>query len=80
MPIDILDETITSAVIIGIIEAIKPIGINDRFLPLLSLILGVGIQIGWDGKIDAQTILQGVMSSLAAGGAYRGYRVVVQDK
>ena len=67
----ILEASIFIAVITGLVEVGKRLGLQDRWLPLLAVILGVGINflgnIFGDG---IQIILGGVIAGLSAVGLW----------
>ena len=67
------------AVIIGIIELFKQLKvIPDKFLPLVSLALGIIFAIIWSGLPFPDSLLQGLVIGLSACGLYSGTKNVTQ--
>jgi len=60
------------AVITGIIEALKrALKLDERFLPLISMAIGIGVAFLGQGSFDMsilETILFGIMLGLSASG------------
>lgn len=57
------------AVTTGITEVIKRLGISKRFVPLVSLVIGVGACAVFVG-MTPDVLLQGVIVGLTASGLY----------
>lgn len=75
MDFDILTKfAILVPVTIGVVQAVKMVGLPVRFAPLASLVVGIGgayFLIGGDAQIVA---LQGVIAGLMASGLWSGTR------
>ena len=54
--------------VIGISEVIKKIGFNQKFIPVVNLILGL-----------AAGIIQGIFIGLSASGLYSGTKNIIQE-
>lgn len=67
------------AIIVGLIEVAKKLGLNSKFAPLLSVILGVGLSLmaGITSTVP-NMILTGVIIGLSAIGLYSGTKSTVQ--
>ena len=65
------------AIIVGLNEIIKKLGVNEKFIPVVSLVLGLGAGylVGTDVK---EIIVLGLMMGLSACGLYSGTKNVVQ--
>jgi hypothetical protein len=68
------------AVVIGLVEAAKRIGVPEKFAPLVSLILGLGLSfLGFVANPDlASTIIGGIIIGLSAVGLYSGTKNVIE--
>lgn len=67
--------------VLGLVQAFRPV-VADRFLPILSLVLGLGVVALYavSGGIPwAQTPLAGLMVGLSASGLYSGSRATVNQ-
>jgi hypothetical protein len=66
--------------VIGLSEAIKRIGFNAKFIPVIDLILGLvaGIVFLSPGDLKAG-IIQGIFIGLSASGLYSGTKNIVQE-
>lgn len=60
-------------VIIGLVEVVKRLGLNTRFLPLVAVVLGVvSFYLGY-----AESVLNGVIFGLTAVGLFESVRTSV---
>lgn len=67
------------AVVIGILEAIKRTEIvNHKYIPLISLAIGIPMGIIYSGFAIQEGILAGIMIGLGAVGLYSGTTNVVE--
>ena len=57
-------------VIVVVCEAVKRAGLNSRYIPLLSLLLGIGGSLYFNGS-DFLAVLNGVLVGLATTLGYR---------
>lgn len=65
-------ETIsTIAIVLGLVELVKQLGLSSKYAPLLSLTLGVGIQFLIQ-DVSAASTLAGIVYGLSASGLYSG--------
>ncbi len=64
-------------ILIGILEAIKRAGFNSKFIPLLSIALGIPIGIIYSGFELREGVLAGIYIGLAAVGLYSGTKSVM---
>lgn len=69
-------ELVLVPVLIGILEAIKRAGFNSKFIPLLSIILGIGMGIAFTGFELKAGIMTGLFIGLSAVGLYSGVKNV----
>lgn len=65
--------------VIGICEAIKIAGLNSRFIPLLSVVLGLAGVYFFDG-INFLSTAAGVIMGLATTGGYRLVKTSLLNK
>jgi hypothetical protein len=76
----IFNFSVAVAVIIGLVEVVKRIGLPSKFAPLVSVILGVGFSFIFPGETIGLTILFGVVTGLTACGLYSGTKATIQEK
>ena len=66
--------------IIGLSEVIKRIGFNQKFIPVVNLILGLAAGIFFLNPEDLKAgIIQGIFIGLSASGLYSGTKNIVQE-
>ena len=58
-------------VLVGVVQVVKVLGVGSRFLPLVSLLLGVGA-VGALAGFDVASIIEGVVIGLSAVGLWSG--------
>lgn len=59
--------------LIGLLEVFKKLGLNDKYVPIFSVILGIGTGIALFADGDLATgIVQGMYIGLSAVGLYSG--------
>ena len=65
--------------LIGILEVIKKLGINKKYIPIISLLLGIGtgILLFADGDLKVG-IIKGIYIGLSAVGLYSGAKNTVE--
>lgn len=65
--------------LIGILEVIKRLGINKKYVPIISLLLGIGtgILLFTDGDLKAG-IIKGIYIGLSAVGLYSGGKNTIE--
>jgi len=75
-----IEVGIIVAVIIGLIQAIKAIGLPSQFAPIISIMLGViaSYFVGEPGAIGV-VVFNGVMYGLMASGLYSGVKATVSQ-
>lgn len=67
------------AIIVGLVEMAKQIGLPTKFAPLASLIIGVAASFLFPAATVALTILFGVITGLTACGLYSGAKATIQN-
>jgi uncharacterized membrane protein len=71
-------ETATAiAVVTGVTELVKQVGLDSKYAPVVSLLLGIGIAFLFYTNDIAQTILSGVIIGLSASGLYSGTKTII---
>lgn len=65
--------------LIGLLEVLKRLGVNAKYIPIISVTLGIviGIFLFADGEIAAG-IIQGIYIGLSAVGLYSGTKNTVE--
>ncbi len=65
--------------LIGILEVFKKLGVNQKIIPVISLILGIGIGISLFAAGDLKAgIIQGIYIGLSAVGLYSGTKNTIE--
>ena len=74
-----MEISIIIAVIIGLAELLKKVGINSKYIPIADLILGVvaGFIYLYPGE-PKMAVLYGIIAGLSAAGLYSGVKNVSQ--
>lgn len=60
-------------VIVGLVEVSKGLGVSNRYMPIVALVLGLGAT--W--IIGDFNIIQGIVVGLSASGLYAGTKSVI---
>lgn len=72
-----------TAIIIGLAETIKRLGINKRYIPLVDIFLGVSLGVAvnlMEHKSIMDGILQGIIVGLSACGLYSGSKNIIEEE
>lgn len=64
---------------VGLVEVLKKTGLNGKWAPLLSLVIGVGITFLFTQSLSVATLAIGIMTGLSASGAYSGVAAVASS-
>lgn len=72
-----LTLTLAVPVIIGIVEAIKKIGLSSTWAPIVSILLGMVVYFFWGEAFVAENLFTGLVAGLTASGLYSGVKTVV---
>ena len=72
-----IETTVVIAVIVGVVEAIKKLGMSSKFAPALSLALGVVAIAALDG-FTAINVFAGLIAGLSAAGLYSGGKTILK--
>lgn len=70
-------EAIYIPLIVAVIEALKQAGAPKRYLPLISLVIGIAVVTVSDGLLTTNSVLQGAILGLSASGLYSGAKSVI---
>lgn len=67
--------------LIGILEVFKKLGLKDKYIPVVSVVLGITIGIGLFGDGDIKIgLVQGIFIGLSAVGLYSGTKNALTTK
>ena len=69
------------AVVLGLVEVAKRLGLKEKFCPLLSIFLGLFISLGYhfyNHKIWYEAVIVGLTIGLSAVGLYAGTKDTVR--
>lgn len=72
-----------TAIVIGLAETIKRLGLNKRYIPLVDIFLGVvlGVSVNlMEHKGIMDGILQGIIVGLSACGLYSGSKNIIEEE
>lgn len=75
-----MDEAIRMMIIpvlVGVVEVVKKAGLDTRYVPALSLLLGAAVSVALEG-ITVPAVLQGLMYGLSACGLYSGTKATLE--
>lgn len=65
--------------LIGVLEMLKKAGVNDKIVPVISVIAGIGIGIALFAAGDIKTgVVQGIYIGLSAVGLYSGTKNTIE--
>lgn len=65
--------------LMGILEVFKKLGVSEKYVPVMSLILGIGIGIALFAAGDMKTgVVQGIYIGLSAVGLYSGTKNTIE--
>ena len=74
-----VDFTIAVPVIIGLVEAIKRIGLSSNYAGIVSVLIGVvGFYFLADGEVGAR-VFEGIVSGLSAAGLYSTTKATIRE-
>ncbi len=69
------------AIVIGLVEVAKAIGLPTRYAPVLAVVLGVAAMLGVTFfSVTATTILSGIVVGLLACGLYSAHQTTVMGR
>ena len=73
-----LETGVLAAIILGLCEIAKKLGLSTKYVPLLAIVLGILFSwiAGWQGV--SEIILGGIVAGLTAVGLYSGPKNVVE--
>lgn len=64
--------------LIGVLEVFKKVGLKEKFIPICSLVLGIGVGISLADTGDILSgIVQGLFIGLSAVGLYSGTKSTI---
>lgn len=67
------------AIVVGLVEVAKTIGLTTKYAPLASLVIGIVASFLFPAETIALTILFGVITGLTACGLYSGAKATIQN-
>lgn len=74
-----VDEAILIAVIVGISQLAKELGVKDKFIPILAILLGIigGTLYLYTGDIKSG-VMSGIIMGLSSVGLYSGGKNIIE--
>jgi len=71
-----LEPVILIALIIGLTEVVKRLGLNTKWCPLLAVALGIGLNflVKFIGGAGSELLIGGIVAGLTAVGLYSGVK------
>jgi len=78
---ELLAPTSQIALIMGVAEAAKSMGVDNRYIPLVDLILGLasGILVYYESYGLMRSIIIGLALGLSACGLFSGYKNLIKE-
>jgi hypothetical protein len=73
-----VDLIIAVPVIVAVVSAIKTAGLNTRWAPVLSIVLGLVFFFFWGELGIAENLFTGLLAGLSASGLYSGGKTVLK--
>ena len=74
-----ITDVLLIAVIVGLVELVKFVGVPKKLLPIISLVLGVAGGVVYMFPNDVKSgILVGLIMGLAASGFYSGSKEIIK--
>ena len=71
------ETSLVVAVIIGIVQAFKMAGVNSRYAPIISLVLGI-LFFGVTKGITPESLFDGIIAGLSASGLFSGLKTQIK--
>ena len=65
------------ALIVGLVEVSKRLGLSKRWLPVVALVLAVALQATLNGGFDGTILVDGLVVGLTAVGLFSGGKNVI---
>lgn len=75
--VQVLAGTI-SGFVIGLTSLLKQAGINSRFLPIISMVMGIGLSVLVVG-VSATAVFVGITASFLANGIYSSVKATTKQ-
>ncbi|ARK20342.1 hypothetical protein CSV69_04485 [Sporosarcina sp. P26b] len=76
-----ITDMVLVPVIVGLVDALKGYGLQKKWCPVVSIVLGVASGVVYVFPEDwASGVLSGIVMGLSAGGLYSGGKAVVGSK
>lgn len=77
-----LDETLLTSIVIGLVSSAKTVGFPAKFAPILSLLLGVVASVAFMSAdlTIAESVFKGIVIGLTASGLYSGVKAMVKTE
>lgn len=74
-----VDEVILIAVIVGLSQLAKELGVKDKFIPILAILLGIigGTLYLYTGDIKSG-VMSGIIMGLSSVGLYSGGKNIIE--
>lgn len=66
------------AVVIGLTEVVKRLGLNDKYAPVFAIVLGVILSFGVERSITFDATLEGIVLGLTSVGLYSSAKNIGQ--
>lgn len=77
---DFQDITVVTAVVMGLSEVAKKLGLNAKIVPIFNLVVGVVAGCVYMNPGDLKAgVFSGVIVGLSASGLYSGAKNVIQE-
>jgi len=74
----IAETAAMAGIVMGLAEALKRLGLNRKYLPVVNLFTGVAAAVIWGGHEIKTSVFYGIMAGLSASGLYSGGKNTVE--
>lgn len=75
---------VLAAVVVGLVEAVKKVGVQDRIIPIVALIIGVAVSMLGAELIGLKSwqeiVITGLVLGLSSMGLYSGAKSIIDNK
>lgn len=76
---DFTNISLMVAIVMGLSEVFKNLGLNSKLIPIVNLILGIIVGIVYSGLGIKNGIATGIIVGLTASGFYSGTKNVIEN-
>ena len=75
---EIVELALPIPIVVGLTQLVKDLGVPRKWVPVLSLAIGVAAALALSG-LSVASVVQGIVYGLSASGLYSSSKAVVQE-